>query len=102
MLALPDRDLDTEGVAYIGRQAWDIPHFEAKILRVGLYGGINGRTLICFGGLPERCLDLKASNPRSSAVFTQPVTVTLLTPAMVLIWETGHPDRAIFTAKTLK
>lgn len=55
-----------------------------------------------FGGLPERCLDLKASNPRSSAVFTQPVTVTLLTPAMVLIWETGHPDRAIFTAKTLK
>lgn len=46
-LALPDRDLDTEGVAYIGRQAWDIPHFEAKILRVGLYGGINGRTLLC-------------------------------------------------------
>ena len=46
-LALPDRDLDTEGVAYIGRQTGTIPHFEAEILRVGLYGGINGRTLLC-------------------------------------------------------
>lgn len=45
-LALPDRDLDTEDVAYIGRQAWTIPHFEAKILRVGLYGGINDRALL--------------------------------------------------------
>ena len=45
-LALPDRDLDAKGIAYIGRQARAVPYFEAKILRVGQYGGINGHALL--------------------------------------------------------
>lgn len=45
-LALPDRELDAKSAVYIGRQAWAVPHFEAKILRVGQYGGINGHALL--------------------------------------------------------
>lgn len=46
-LALPDKELDAKCIAYIGRQTRTVPCFEAKVLRGGLYGGINGRTLLC-------------------------------------------------------
>ena len=46
-LALPDREPDAKSAAYIGRQAGAVPHFEAKIFRVGQYSGINGRALLC-------------------------------------------------------
>ncbi len=47
-LALPDRELDAKSVVYIERQAWANSHFEAKILQVGQYGGINDHALL-FG-----------------------------------------------------
>lgn len=42
-LALPDRELNLRSAVYIGRKAQTVPHFEAKILRVGLYSRITDR-----------------------------------------------------------